>query len=167
MGSRWQHTLGVAARAASAAPAVRPERRPVLLSAAWLHDIGYAPPLRRFGFHALDGALHLRDDGWDPMVAGLVAHHSGASLVAHVLDLDEKMRSFSSPEYRTGSIADALTYADQTTAPDGHPVDVEQRLADMLARHGSDSPNACCHSPRAELIRAAVRRTRERLESAR
>jgi hypothetical protein len=29
--------------------------RPVLIAAAWLHDIGYAPGLPETGFHPLDG----------------------------------------------------------------------------------------------------------------
>jgi hypothetical protein len=39
-------------------------------------------------------------------------------------------------------VAEALTYADQTTGPDGHQMDVADRLAEMLRRHGPDSPNA-------------------------
>lgn len=163
VGSRWQHTCGVAARATTAVAALPDEQRPLLIAAAWLHDIGYAPPLRRSGFHPLDGAYYLQEHGWPPPVAGLVAHHSGARLVAHVLDLDEEMGHFPASAYASGPVADALTYADQTTAPDGSPVDVEHRLADMLRRHSPDSPNARCHTPRAALIRAAVDRTTERL----
>ena len=163
VGSRWQHTRGVAARAAFAAEGLPDEDRPVLVAAAWLHDIGYARPLRHSGFHPLDGARYLQEHGWDPDVAGLVAHHSGAHLVAHLLGLDEQMRDFPASVYASGQIADALTYADQTTDPDGRPVDVEKRMSDMLRRHGPDSPNARCHIPRAALIRGAVRRTDERL----
>jgi putative nucleotidyltransferase with HDIG domain len=163
VGSRWEHSRGVAARAATAAQALPDEQRPVLVAAAWLHDIGYARPLRRSGFHPLDGARYLQEHGWPPAVAGLVAHHSGAQMIAHALDLDEEMNRFPATIYANGPIADALTYADQTTAPDGRPVDVEDRLADMLRRHGPDSPNARCHQPRAALIRGAVRRTDQRL----
>jgi hypothetical protein len=163
MGRRWQHTEGVAARARSAAAAVPEDQRPVLLAAAWLHDIGYSPRLRRSNFHPLDGAWHLRDQGWSQMTAGLVAQHSGAGLVARVLGLEAAMRPFAAPCYTTGPLADALTYADQTTGPDGFPVDVEERLADMLRRHGPESPNARCHTQRAPLIRAAVRRACQRL----
>ena len=61
LSSRWGHTQGVARRAAAAAAAVPAADRPVLLAAAWLHDIGYAQPLRRSGFHPLDGAWHLQE----------------------------------------------------------------------------------------------------------
>jgi hypothetical protein len=163
MEKRWQHTQGVAARAGQASAAIPEPLRPVLVAAAWLHDIGYAEPLRRSGFDALDGARYLQEHGWDPEVAGLVAHPSGAALVAHALDLEDEMRRFPASAHAVGPVADALTYADQTTAPDGRPVDVEDRMADMLRRHGPDSPNARCHLPRAALLRGAVRRTEERL----
>ena len=35
-------------------------------------------------------------------------------------------------------MADAITYADITTTPDGEPVDVEQRLAEIYDRYGED-----------------------------
>jgi hypothetical protein len=43
-------------------------------------------------------------------------------------------------------------------------MDVEDRLADVLRRHGPDSPNARAHAGRAPVIRAAVERTRMRLQ---
>ncbi len=78
---RWQHTSGVAARAAELADTVDPVDRRLLLAAAWLHDIGYAPTLRKTGFHPLDGGLYLRDHKWDQRLTALVAHHSGARFV--------------------------------------------------------------------------------------
>jgi hypothetical protein len=57
--ARWQHTQGVARRAAEASPAVPEADRPALLAAAWLHDIGYAEPLKRFSFRPLDDAFYL------------------------------------------------------------------------------------------------------------
>ena len=68
---RWRHTQGVARTAAAAAAAVPAADRPVLVAAAWLHDIGYAEPLRRSGFHPLDGAWHLQKDRWPEPFAGL------------------------------------------------------------------------------------------------
>jgi hypothetical protein len=51
--------------------------RDVLLAAAYLHDLGYAPSLVRTGLHPLDGSRHLRARGHERL-AGLVAYHSGA-----------------------------------------------------------------------------------------
>ncbi|MFD5089906.1 HD domain-containing protein [Amycolatopsis thailandensis] len=42
---RWAHTQGVARRAGEIGYLFPPDEREVLLAAAWLHDIGYAPPL--------------------------------------------------------------------------------------------------------------------------
>jgi HD superfamily phosphodiesterase len=54
---RWVHVQAVAAPAAAVSAAV-PDDRELSVSAAWLHDIGYAPALLKFGmgFHPLDGA---------------------------------------------------------------------------------------------------------------
>ena len=164
LGERGRHSEAVANRAASAAPAVDAGDRPVLVAAAWLHDIGYAPALRRSGFHPLDGAWHLSDDHWAGLVAGLVAHHSGARFVAAVRGLAPYLQRYGDGRFRTGPLADALTYADQTTGPAGEVMDVEDRLADMLRRHGPDSPNARAHDQRAPVIRAAVECISTRLE---
>ncbi|SFE27593.1 hypothetical protein SAMN05216574_1032 [Blastococcus tunisiensis] len=163
-GARWLHTEGVARRATEAAPTVDAHDRPLLVAAAWLHDIGYADPLRRSTFHPLDGAWHLSDHHWPTLVAGLVAHHSAARFVAAVRGLAPYMHRYDDRRFTTGSLADALTYADQTTGPTGEEMDAEDRMADMLRRHGSDSPNARAHELRAPVIRAAVQRTRQRLD---
>jgi HD superfamily phosphodiesterase len=44
----------------------------VLVAAAFLHDVGYAPSLNRLGFHPGDGARFLRGHGQDRL-AYLVA----------------------------------------------------------------------------------------------
>ncbi|MGY1631148.1 HD domain-containing protein [Geodermatophilus sp. SYSU D01186] len=166
-GLRWQHARAVARRARSVSAVVAPADRPLLVAAAWVHDIGYAPSVRRTGFHALDGALYLRDHDWPAVVVGLVAHHSGARFVAESWGLGELMREFDADVHGCGPLADALTYADQTTGPDGRPMRVDDRLADMLRRHGPDSPNGRAHPLRAPAVRAAVRRTEQRLQRVR
>ena len=166
-GTRWAHTCGVAARAEVLAPAVAAEDRPLLVAAAWLHDIGYAEPVRRSGFHPLDGAWHLQEQAVGDLLAGLVAHHSGARFTASVLGLDRELAAFADPRCWSGRLADALTTADQTTGPDGRPVDLETRMADMLRRHGSGSPQARVHHLRAPVLRAAVGQTERHLLAAR
>ena len=133
---RWRHTQGVATRAARVAPAVPAADRPVLVAAAWLHDIDYAQPLRRSTFHPLDGAWYLQQSHWPEPLAGLVAHHWAARFVAEVRSLTGLMLTFPAARYAVGPVADALTYADQTTGPDGQVMDVEDRLAEMLAGTG-------------------------------
>src|SRR6476646_2282426 len=78
MPERWQHTQGVARRAAELSVTVAEGARPLLVAAAWLHDIGYAPTLKRTGLHPLDGGLYLRKQRWDEALCALMAHHSGA-----------------------------------------------------------------------------------------
>ncbi len=159
-GDRWEHTRTVAARAAEAAEVLPAEQRPALVAAAWLHDIGYAEQVRGTGFHPLDGARYLHQRGWPPVIAGLVAHHSGARFVAAVRGLETELADFADPVYCTGPLADALTWADQTTSPCGRPVDHAARMADMLHRHGPGSANAVAHPLRGPALVAAVTATR-------
>ena len=79
---RWAHVQGVAARARSPA-SVLGAHADLLDSAAWLHDIGYAPGLAATGFHPLDGARYLRDTQHaGQRLCRLVAHHSCAIIEA-------------------------------------------------------------------------------------
>jgi hypothetical protein len=52
---RWAHSQGVAAAARALAP-VLGRHADIVIAAAWLHDIGYAPAVHGCGFHPLDGA---------------------------------------------------------------------------------------------------------------
>lgn len=166
-GRRWRHTQAVAERAAEGADAVAPEQVNLLLAAAWLHDVGYAPAVAHTGFHPVDGALHLQRSLWPPALVGLVAHHSGARFVAGVRQVAHLLDPFSRPGYWSGPVADALTWADQTTAPDGRRVTVHERIAEVLQRHGPGSPQSRCHAQRGPVLIAAVRATEDRLLLAR
>src|SRR5690349_3632276 len=84
---RWKHAQAVAARADDVA-IVAPVDGDVLVAAAWLHDVGYAPAIARTGFHPLDGARYLRDLSVDEQLCGLVAYHSGAAIEARLRGLD-------------------------------------------------------------------------------
>jgi putative nucleotidyltransferase with HDIG domain len=162
---RWQHTIGVARRAESVAVTLAdPGDAETLIAAAWLHDIGYAAPLRETGFHPLDGARHLARLGWPPRVVALVAHHSDACSVAQVQGLGAQLSAYPREE---SAVADALTYADQTVGPNGRSMTLAERLVDMLQRHGPDSPNAVAHPIRESTLRAAVERVQRRLRAAR
>jgi HD superfamily phosphodiesterase len=77
LGDRWAHVQGVVRQAERVAAILPAEEREVLVAAAYLHDLGYAPALIETGFHGLDGARHLRALGHERL-AGLVAYHSGA-----------------------------------------------------------------------------------------
>src|SRR5258708_35791998 len=63
LGNRWDHTKGVVRVARQMAKVIDEENRSLLVTAAYLHDIGYAPILRKTGFHPLDGAIYIRSLG--------------------------------------------------------------------------------------------------------
>ena len=132
---RWAHVQGVAARARSLVPAFGVDTE-LLEAAAWLHDIGYLPELVRTGLHSLDGARYLRDvQRADPMLCRLVAHHSCAIIEAEERSLADVLRwEFEAPPQ---PLADALTFCDMTTSPDGEPMNVDRRLAEIRRRYGS------------------------------
>ena len=133
---RWAHVQGVAARARSLTPAFAADKE-LLEAAAWLHDIGYLPELAQTGLHALDGARYLRDvQHAPPMLCRLVAHHSCAVIEAEERDLANVLRNeFEAPPQ---PLADGLTFCDMTTSPDGEPMNVDRRLAEILDRYGSE-----------------------------
>ena len=132
---RWSHVQGVAARARSLAPAMGPDAG-LLEAAAWLHDIGYLPELAATGLHGLDGALYLRDvQHAEPMLCRLVAHHSCAVIEAEERGLAHILTREFTPPPRP--LADALTFCDMTTSPDGEHVQVHRRLAEIQNRYGS------------------------------
>jgi hypothetical protein len=133
---RWAHVQGVATRARSLAPAFAADQE-LLEAAAWLHDVGYLPELARTGLHALDGARYLRDvQHARPELCRLVAHHSCAVIEAEERDLADVLRREFEPPPQP--LADALTFCDMTTSPDGEPTNVDRRLAEILHRYGSD-----------------------------
>ncbi len=133
---RWIHTEGVVERARRVGEVAVPDESEVLVAAAYLHDIGYAPKLARTGFHPLDGALYLRELG-EERLAGLVAYHSGAEAEARLRGLGDQLATFARER---SEVADALTYCDVTTAPDGSVVGLGDRLAEIEDRHHADDP---------------------------
>jgi putative nucleotidyltransferase with HDIG domain len=160
---RWRHTMGVAARAQELSVTVPAADRDVLVVSAWLHDIGYSPSVRQTGFHPLDGAEYLHRTGWPMRVAGLVAHHSGATFMAQAEGWDAQLRGY--PD-ESGPVSDALTYADQTVGPTGQPLPIHARMAEMLERHGAGSVQSRVHHVRAPYLLAAAERVEHRLAHA-
>jgi putative nucleotidyltransferase with HDIG domain len=132
---RWAHVQGVATRARSLAPVLGADAD-LLEAAAWLHDIGYAPSLILTGLHQLDGARYLRDaQHADALLCRLVAHHSCAIIEAGERGLADVLSSEFDPA--PDVLASVLTCCDMTTSPDGQPVPVEKRLAEIHDRYGS------------------------------
>jgi hypothetical protein len=134
LGDRWAHVQGVVRQAERVAAILPAKEREVLVAGAYLHDLGYAPALTETGFHALDGARHLRALGHERL-AGLVAYHSGARGEAELRGLTVELAEFTDEASATSM---ALTYCDMTTGPAGEVITYEERLAGVEHRYGAE-----------------------------
>jgi hypothetical protein len=136
LGRRWRHARAVADAARGMAGGLSPEDADILVAAAYLHDIGYAHELAVTGFHPLDGARHLLTLGHERL-AGLVAHHTRALHEARLRGLESALADFDDEDTLVSA---ALAYCDLTIGPSGEQMTPEQRLSDVEARYGSESP---------------------------
>ena len=156
---RYRHMRGAAHTAQAVAPLLlSPDESDLVVAAAWLHDVGYAEP--RTGFHPVDGAELLLRRGWPHRLAALVAHHSFAGLVAPGARAQHRLAFFPA---EPGLVPDLLVYADMSVDPDGAPMLVAERLADIARRHGDRTPTGRVHERRAAAIVAAVERVDDAL----
>jgi putative nucleotidyltransferase with HDIG domain len=135
---RWAHSQGVA-RAAMEFAAQLGRDGDLLVAAAILHDVGYAPRLAETGFHPLDGARFLRDaHSADDRLARLVANHTFALLEADERGLRAELES-EFPILDDPLFVDALTFCDMTTTPDGTRTPAPDRIAEIVNRYGPDT----------------------------
>lgn len=153
---RWPHVQGVARRATEISVVVPIWDRQHLIAAAYLHDIGYSPGLRRVGLHQLDGAAYLRRLGQERL-ARLVAHHSEARFEVEVHGASHLLAEY---EPDGEELRDALTYCDITTSATGMPTTMVDRLAEIESRYGRSQDAA------AGQILTALGRSRPYLEQA-
>lgn len=138
-GDRLDHVVAVATKAPHLAERMGLDQADaeMLTVAAWVHDIGYAIPYRNW--HPLDGAeWALRKD--EPRLASLIAWHTTAEEEALVFGHYQTLVDGFPPEHSL--VADALTYLDMTTGPQGQSMDPLTRLADVEDRRGGDSSQA-------------------------
>jgi hypothetical protein len=118
--------------------------------AAWLHDVGYGKSIADTGFHPIDGARWLAEQGAPPGVISLVAYHSGARFEAEERGLSDALALFSEPD---PDQLDVLTLIDMSTSPSGKLVAVSDRLDEILDRYPTTDP-----------VHRAVTRSRRSLE---
>jgi HD domain-containing protein len=160
---RWAHVQGVGRRVRVITPLFSANDRELLVGAALLHDIGYAPDLVDTGFHPLDGALYLRGVGGPDRLVNLVAHHSCATLEAELRGLSDELAEF---EDEKTALRDALWWADMTTTPDGGETTVVERVAEIQTRYGPDDLVSCFIRRAWDDLNAAAERTQRRLGAA-
>jgi hypothetical protein len=125
----------------------------VLIAAGYLHDIGYAPGLKRTGLHQLDGARFIRKLG-DQRLAGLVAHHSEARFEVELRGYGEELAEYRREGTR---VYDALVYCDLTTGPDGTNMTFEDRIREVYERYGEGDVSRALHMAE-PYLKAAVDR---------
>ncbi|WP_432853579.1 HD domain-containing protein [Amycolatopsis sp. CA-161197] len=162
---RWEHVRGVAKCGRQIGPSLlSADEEELLVAAALVHDIGYAPGLVVTGYHPLDGARFLVAVAAPPRLVNLVAQHSAAAFIAEERGLAADLARY--PDERT-VLRDALWFCDMRTAPDGRPTDFAERIASIRARHGPGSPLVRALDAGAQAARHdAVRRTELRLGAA-
>jgi hypothetical protein len=158
--ARLAHVAGVSARLSRAATLVPADVRPLATAAAWLHDIGYAPSIRRTGFHALDGARFLEANGYPGVVCQLVGYHSGAEYEAAARGLSAELAHLPVPEE---CVLDLITWADMTTSPTGATVSLTQRVQEILIRYPESDPVHQAITAARPALAGAVERVEGRL----
>jgi hypothetical protein len=137
---RWLHTQRVAATAAVFAADL--PQADIVVTSAWLHDIGYASGLIDAGFHPLDGARYLRGEGWPAEIQNLVAHHSCADAEAAARGVATELLAEFPDE--PSAARDAVWAADATTGPAGQRFSVAERADEVVARYGADHLVSVC-----------------------
>jgi hypothetical protein len=161
LGRRWTHVQRVAALADEVGMAFG-EDHETLVAAAYLHDIGYAPDLAKTGFHPLDGARYVREQGHEQL-ARLVAHHSGARIEAQLRGITNYLTEF---PFDDSDLDLALTYCDLTTGPDGSPVTLEGRVSEICERYGAEHTTSQAIQLGVPEFERARRETEQRLADA-
>lgn len=159
LGNRWLHVQGVVKRAELVSIILPGPECSLLIAAAYLHDIGYAPSLQKTGFHPLDGAYYLQGLK-ENRLASLVAYHSGAQFEAQLRGLTPELNQFRQEQ---SIVADTLDYCDMTTNSTGLQVTFQERIDDIFSRYDKTHiVNKAIHQAILSLS-LAVERTKELL----
>jgi hypothetical protein len=163
LGDRWWHVRAVATAAREVAAVVDPRERDVLVAAAWLHDIGYAPSIGHLGFHPVDGARFLEGRRAPERLCALVAHHSCARYEAEERGLATELAAW---ELEDSPVMDALCTADMTVGPRGQRMTFAERVAEICSRYGEGSIVQRSINRATPDLQASIDRTAGRLAAA-
>ncbi len=143
-GDRWTHVRSVG-RAADDLAAQGLDIPEDVISAAWLHDIGYATRLADTGFHPIDGARWLAAKGAPMGIVALVAYHSGARFEAEERDLTDELTVFPQPDEE---MLDLLTMLDMLDTLSTRP----SRDRTSTSWPAQSGPPHACTGPALELL---------------
>lgn len=152
---RWRHVEGVVGLAHEIGGAYG-EDAPVLIAAAALIGVGWAPSLAKLSFPPLDGAYHLLELGVPSRLVNLVAHYDCARVEATVRNMEQALQAF---EDEASPIRDALWYCDMSVGPDGQRTRLEDRLAELGTRYAHDPIAMQWLAAARPELQGAVRRT--------
>lgn len=111
------------------------EHAPLLERSALLHDLGYAPAVRRFAFHPLDGALYLQEHGENAFVIEGVLRHSQAERKAATIPGVADEYAARLPLADADWLVRAVTIADWRAAGVGGRVSFARRFHDIALRN--------------------------------
>ena len=111
------------------------EHAALLGRSALLHDVGYAPTLRRFDYHPLDGALFLAEQGEHPWVVEGVLRHSWAGRKAGLDSAVRAQYAQRRPVLEADWLVRAVTVADWRSAGVGGRVSFARRFQDIATRN--------------------------------
>lgn len=154
MGDRWAH-LSTVGRVASALASRRDLVSEVVVSAAWVHDIGYSSDLVVTGLHPLDGAWFLQRAGAPQAVVALVGHHSGAAVGAQERGLAACFRELAIPD---ANDLDVLTMVDLAVGPSGQLMLDVDRIGEILSRYEEEDPvHRAVPRSRSQLLASSAR----------
>ena len=154
---RLLHVSQVASEAERRGHRLPADERRLVICAGWLHDIGYAPAIAKTGFHPLDGARFLREEGWPAGICSLVAYHTGAIVEANHRGLAADLAG--EFEDQPGIVRDVLWAADATTGPSGQGFTLAERIAEIGQRYGAEHLVSRCMGELQPQLQAAILRS--------
>ena len=138
-----------------------PGRRELVCISATLHDVGYSPEIADARFHPLDGARFLRSQGWGEDITNLVAHHSYSRIEANQFGLLDDLES--EFPFNAELPHDELCFCDMSTGPSGEFLTIDERLADIRARHKDNRPKLIALDAAENKLRESYQRVQHQL----
>lgn len=138
---RLKHSLGAERFMSVLAPQISddPETIDRLLTAALFHDVGHASRLRVTNFHPLDGAIYLSRAQANSDIVEATLFHGAAKRPAATHPRAASVYSLLAGR-EPSLFCDAVDLCDLRTSPNGKPITVSERVAEVVRRYGPIHP---------------------------